>query len=94
MKFFWPLWIFNALMALVPVGFFFIGISDGTVSADNIVLWIGILAIVFLVMWGSYWLKTKQQHTAAIVILMVAAIPSLLAILFLLFILVGNPRWN
>ena len=81
-------------MALIPVGFFFIGLSDGTVSADNIVLWVGILAIVFLVMWGTYWLKTKNQATAAVVILAIASVPSLLAILFGLIVLIGNPRWN
>ena len=81
-------------MALIPVGFFFIGLSDGSVSADNIVLWVGILAIVFLVMWGTYWLKTKNQTFAAVVILVIASVPSLLAILFAFFILFGNPRWN
>ncbi len=94
MKWFWPLWIFNAIMALIPVGFFFTGIGDGTVSGDNIVLWIGILAIVFLVLWGSHWLKAKNQVKVANVILVVATIPSLIAILFAAMILITNPRWN
>ena len=48
------LWIFNALMSLIPIAFFFIGLSDGTVDGDNIGLWMLILAVVGIVLGGSH----------------------------------------
>jgi uncharacterized membrane protein YidH (DUF202 family) len=89
MVFFWILWIFNALMATVPVYFFFEGLSDGSVDADNMGIWVILLAVVALIVGGTYWLKTRNQVRAAKVILMISAIPSLIAILFMAIILFG-----
>lgn len=91
---FWILWIFNALMSLVPVYFFFEGLSDGTVDASNLWMWMIILAVVALILGGTYWLKTKNQVMAAKVLLIVAAIPSLFAILFMSIAIFGDVRWN
>jgi hypothetical protein len=94
MKWFWILWVFNAIMALIPVAFFFIGLGDGTVSGDNIGLWMIILLVVGLVIGGTYWLKTKNQLQAAKIILGIAAIPSLLFMFFILVLLLTDTRWN
>lgn len=91
---FWILWIFNALMSLVPIYFFFLGLSDGTVSADNMGIWMILLAVVGLILGGTYWLKTKNQVTAAKVVLVIAAIPSVLAIIFMAVAIFGDVRWN
>ena len=94
MVFFWILWIFNALMGLVPIYFFFEGLSDGSVDSSNLWMWMIILAVVALLLGGTYWLKTKNQIMAAKVILIIAAIPSLLVILFMAFAITSDVRWN
>jgi hypothetical protein len=50
MTLFWILWIFTAIMSLIPVYFFFIGLNDGTITARNIGLWVIILLAKGLLM--------------------------------------------
>ena len=91
---FWILWIFNALMSLIPVSFFFIGLSDGSIDGDNIGIWMLILAVVGLILGGTYWLKTKNQLFLAKIILIISSIPSLIAILYIAMFMFGDVRWN
>lgn len=88
------LWGFNALMSLIPVSFFFIGLSDGSIDGDNIGIWMLILAVVGLILGGTYWLKTKNQLILAKIILIISSIPSLIAILYMGMIIFGDVRWN
>jgi len=94
MIWFWILWAFNALMSLIPVYFFFIGLSDGSVDASNMGIWMIILLVVAAVMGGTYWLKTKNQLQAAKVFLVIASIPSLIFGLFIAISIFGDVRWN
>lgn len=91
---FWILWIFNALMSLIPIYFFFIGLEDGSVDGSNMALWMGILAVVGLLLGGTYWLKTKGQVLAAKVLLWLSTVPCLLVILYFVIALTSNGRWN
>ncbi len=91
---FWILWIFNALMALIPVYFFFIGIGDGSITSRNIGLWMIILLIVAVVVGGSLLLKSANQMGLAKALLIVAAIPGLLAILYFAVVITSKTRWN
>ena len=88
------LWGFNALMSLIPVSFFFIGLSDGSIDGDNIGIWMLILGAVGLILGGTYWLKTKNQLFLAKIILIISSIPSLIAILYMGMIIFGDVRWN
>lgn len=94
MIWFWILWVFNALMSLIPIYFFFIGLSDGTVDANNMGIWMLILLVVAAVVGGTYWLKTKNQVQVAKILLVIAAIPSLLFLLFIAVSIFGDVRWN
>ncbi|MBK9109251.1 MAG: osmoprotectant transporter permease [Saprospiraceae bacterium] len=94
MNFFWILWIFDALIALVAVYFFIVGLSDGSVSSFNIKLWLGLLAVLAIILGGSYWLYTHEKLVFAKRLLYLLAIPGFLYLLFLLFILIARPRWN
>jgi hypothetical protein len=94
MKTFWILWVFNSLMSLVPVYFFLEGLADGTVSIDNIGIWLIMLVVIGFVLGGSYWLKNNNKLGMAKAILIVAAIPGGIAILFLAILLIEQPRWN
>ena len=91
---FWILWSFNALMALVPLYFFFVGLNDGSVSSSNMGLWMLILLAVVVVIGGSLWLRSANQMSLAKGLLMVAAIPGVIAIIFFAIILITKPRWN
>ena len=94
MNFFWILWGVDAVIALVFLYFFFIGLADGSVSSFNGGLWFLILAALGAILLGSHWLNTHQQETFAKILLAVLAIPGLLCGLFFLIILITNPRWN
>lgn len=91
---FWVLWGIDALVAGVFIFFFLDGLADGSVSSFNIVLWLGILAMLAVVLGGGLFLRAKGLRIWALVLLCVLAIPAVLAALFFAVILISNPRWN
>jgi hypothetical protein len=93
MKFWFP-WAVNAVVAAIVVYFFFVGLADGSVSSFNIVLWLCVLAVVAGEVVGSLWLKARGRKGVAITFLWVLAAPGLLAALFVVIVLLTNPRWN
>lgn len=94
MTFFWILWGFDAIIALVVLYFFFVGLADGSVSSFNMGLWLTLLAVVAIVLWGSLWLKSHGRIGFAKGVLSILAVPGFLYLLFLLVVLIGKPRWN
>jgi hypothetical protein len=90
----WVLWGFDTLIALVFVGFFVVGLADGSVSSFNIVLWLAILAGLGLVTVGGLLLRRAGQTLMAVVLLLLLALPGLLAVVFFLVVLIAQPRWN
>ncbi len=94
MKLFWTLWIMDALAALIVLYFFFIGLADGTVSSRNAGLWLVMLLALTGVLGGSYYFFSHDQLRIAYIILSLLAIPALLMVLFALFMVFGNVRWN
>jgi len=91
---FWILWGFDALVALVPIYFFFIGLADGSVSSFNIVLWLGIMGGLGAVLGCSLLLRRLGHLALAVGVLLVLATPAVLSLLFFLVVLISNPRWN
>jgi hypothetical protein len=91
---FWILWIFNALMCLIPIYFFFIGLGDGTITSRNIGLWLLILLVIAIVLVGTFLLKAANQMALAKVILILAAIPGILALLYFLIVFTSKPNWR
>ncbi len=94
MNAFWILWIFNAVMSLVPLYFFIVGLGDGSINNDNMGMWLIIMLVIAAILGGSYWLKESDHLTAAKVILGIATIPSVIAIIFFLTVLLSKERWN
>jgi hypothetical protein len=88
------LWGFDLLIALVVVFFFFWGLSDGTVSAFNIGLWLVLLLGVGGVVWGGWKLRAAGRTGLATGLLLILAFPGFMYVLFLLVVLIGRPRWN
>ena len=92
--FFRLLWAFDLLVAAAVIVFFVWGLSDGSVSSFNIMLWLGMLALVGGVVVGGRTLHRTGHTAAATLLLMVLAIPGLGFTLFLLMVLILQPRWN
>ncbi|GAB4430522.1 MAG: hypothetical protein OHK0039_49190 [Bacteroidia bacterium] len=91
---FWILWGFVALIVLVIVYFFLVGIADGSVSTVNLGLWLILLGVAGGVLMGGLWLRMNDHPKAALALLGVLAIPGLIVVLFLLLVMLGKPRWN
>lgn len=84
----------SALTTLVAVAFFLIGLADGSVSSFNIGLWLALLSGMALSLWAGHALRARARVGLAIAALAVTAVPGVLAALFVLLILVLQPRWN
>jgi hypothetical protein len=91
---FWISWVVSAIVTGVFVYFFFIGLADGSVSSFNIALWSVILLAVTGVTGGSLWLKKAGHPVLATLVASLLGVPGLLAGLFLIVLLIMQPRWN
>jgi hypothetical protein len=60
----------------------------------NMSLWLGLLAAVAAVVGGGWMLDTNGKRGAAIAVLLILAVPGLLYTLFILLIVIAQPRWN
>lgn len=88
------LFAFDALVALVVVYFFLIGLADGSVSSFNMELWLGLLAATAAVLFGGWMLQANGKRGAAIAVLLILFVPGLLYLLFILLVVITQPRWN
>lgn len=84
----------DAVAAAVILYFFVIGLADGSVSSFNAGLWAAILAGVAAVLMGGLVLNRKGNRSAAVAVLAILAVPALLFGLFVLVLVVTQPRWN
>ncbi len=91
---YWIFWGIDALIAAIAVFFFVIGLMDGSVSSFNMGLWTFILAGLAAMLWGAHAFRRARKELLAKILLGVLAVPGVLAGLFLLTVLILNPRWN
>ncbi len=91
---FWILWSIGALVALVAIYYFFVGLADGSVSGNNSGIWFLLLTVIAGVLLGSLGLKSQGYLGWAKVLLGVLAIPGFLAGIFLLSVIFFKGRWN
>ncbi len=94
MKTYWVFLTVDAIALLIAAYFFFIGIGDGTVSSFNITLWLAVLAGIIAILGLGYHFRTQGQTAMANGVLAILAVPAILAGLFVLSILIAQPRWN
>jgi hypothetical protein len=90
---FWIPWGIAAAVTGVAVSFFLVGLSTGTVSSFNAGLWTLILIGTVGITTGSLILKHHGRPGLAALLALVLALPSLLAGLILLLVLVTDARW-
>ena len=79
---------------MVPVYYFFIGLGDGSITSRNLWMWFFILLVVAIVLGGSYLLKAANQLALAKVLLILAAIPGILVLLYFVIVFTGKPNWH
>ncbi len=84
----------SALTTATFVIFFLIGIGDGSVSSFNLVLWLALLAAMGVSLWAGQALRAKGKFGPAIAALAFTAVPGIGAALFILVLLIAQPRWN
>jgi hypothetical protein len=84
----------DALIAAAILVFFFWGLSDGTVSAFNINLWLAIIGAVAAVLGGGIALRVYGQRVLANLLLAVLAAPGILYGLFVLSIILLHPDFR
>lgn len=93
-------WLFRtlltaSLLATATALYFFVwGLLDGSVSSFNMALWIGLLAVVMAIPAGGYGLRAAGYPRIAIGVLLITALPALAYLLFILAMLIFQPRWN
>ncbi len=92
--FFWILIGIDALAALVVLYFFVWGLMDGSVSSFNITLWLGLLGALAAILGGGWLLDRSGRRGAANTVLLILAVPAFLFGLFVLGLIVLQPRWN
>jgi vacuolar-type H+-ATPase subunit I/STV1 len=91
---FWTPWGIATVVTGVAVYFFLVGLSDGSISSFNGGLWTLILLGTLGVTVGSLILKKSGRPGLGALLALVLAFPGLLAGLFILLILITQPRWN
>jgi hypothetical protein len=84
----------NLLVAAVVVAFFLWGVADGTVSSFNILLWLAMLAGVTALPWTGWTLRQRGRVGAASVVLLVLAVPAVLALCAIAVMVVSPPDWR
>jgi hypothetical protein len=74
--------------------FFAAGLGDGTVSSQNMALWLGILVSLGLTIASGVALRQKARPGLACLMLAVVAVPAFLFLSYILWALIFQPRWN
>lgn len=91
---FWIPWSMAALVTAGCLYFFLVGLADGSVSSFNGGLWAALLALCAGVTGGSYALKQRGRPGAGALVALILAVPGAVFGLFILMLLLTNPRWN
>ena len=82
-------------LTLGVILFFFLwGLSDGTVSSANILLWATLVAVPAAIMWAAMTLRAKGRRGAAMGLASLLALPALLAGVVILVLIFNPPHWQ
>jgi len=84
----------DIVAALIAAYFFFAGLADGSVSAFNIHIWLGLWAAIAAILAGGAMLRKKGLPVLANVVLAILAVPTAGYGLFLLLVIFSGERWN
>lgn len=91
---FWIAVAVDAGVAAVCLYYFAVGLADGSVTDHNLGLWLLILGGLAGVLGGGAWLHLHGQPEWALRLLLVVAIPAVLAAILLLLLVLSKPNWR
>ncbi|RFS15108.1 osmoprotectant transporter permease [Emticicia sp. C21] len=91
---FWVFWGIDAIVALIALYFFFVGLADGSVSSFNMGLWLVLLIVLAGVLFGSLALKAAGNLNVAKILSGALAVPALLFLLFFVVVIASGEKWN
>jgi len=94
MVLFGTLFALNVVAALVAFGFFIIGLADGSVTTFNILLWGGLLGVLFTLPMAGWLLRVRGQRRLGTIVLLPVAGVAVVAALLVLVMILNPPRWN
>ena len=91
---FWAVLGVAVVAVLVFVYFFLAGLAKGTVSSFNRGLWTRVLLALAAVLGVGCALRVADHEGYATAVLMLLAVPAVLAGLICLGMIIAKPRWN
>ena len=91
---FGTLFALNVAMALVAFAFFIIGLADGTVTTFNILIWGGMLGVLFSVPMAAWLLRVRGKVRLASIVLLPLAGVAVLGALAVLVLMINPPSFR
>ena len=77
---FGTLFALNVAVALGVFGFFIIGLADGTVTISNILIWGGVMGVLFSVPMAGWLLRVRGQRRLGTALLVPMVVLAALAV--------------
>ncbi len=77
---FGTLFALNVAVALGVFGFFIIGLADGTVTISNILIWGGLMGVLFSVPMAGWLLRVRGQRRLGTALLVPMVVLAALAV--------------
>ena len=88
------LFAINIIGALVALTFFIVGLSDGTVTTFNILIWAGMLGVMFSMPFAAWAMRMRGRERLGMLMLLPVALPALAAGALTLAMIVNPPNWR
>lgn len=88
------LFALNVAVALVAFAFFIIGLADGTVTTFNILLWGGLMGVLFSVPMAGWLLRVRGRRRLGTVVLVPLAGVAVLGGGALLVLMMSHGTWR
>ena len=91
---FGTLFAINIIAALVALAFFIVGLGDGTVTTFNILIWAGILGVMFSMPFAAWAIRMRGRERLGTLLLLPMALPAMAAGAMTLAMIVNPPNWR
>lgn len=91
---FGTLFAINLLASLVALGFFIVGLADGSVTTFNILLWAAMLSTLFSLPWLAWLMRLRGHRRLGTILLLPIAGVAALAALAMLVLIASPGSWR
>jgi hypothetical protein len=88
------LWGFDFVIGVAVIGYFILGLGNGSITAFNIGIWAVLLLLTEGLLWGSRLLYQAGRRKLATTLALLLAIPGIMVLLFFGVLLLSDTRWN